>query len=181
MSEPTILDWHHATHASLAALDITFVAHVPDAGHAALIRLCETDAAMRVVTLTTEQDGIGVLGGAWSGGGRGALLMQSSGVGNCINALALATTCRIPLLLVVSMRGEWGEFIPWQVPMGQATPAVLRAMDVRVFRVDDTREVAPTVRAAGDFAFNTRQVCAVLLSQKMLGAKRFSEGDAGGP
>jgi len=103
-------------------------------------------------------------------------LIQSSGVGNCINALALPVICRVPFLTIVSMRGEWGEFIPWQVPMGLATPKVLAAMDVEVFRVSEEERVAETVSAAGSFAFNTRRSAAVLLSQQMLGAKQFKEG-----
>ena len=102
--------------------------------------------------------------------------MQSSGVGNTVNALSLAATCRIPLLTIVSMRGEWGEFVPWQVPMGQGTPGVLEAMDVRLFRVSEAAEVGETVEAAASLAFNTRQSAAVLLSQKLIGAKQFSEG-----
>ena len=74
------------------------------------------------------------------------------------------------------MRGEWGEFIPWQMPMGQGTPKVLEAMDVRVFRADYQSEVGDTVDAAAKLAFNTRQSAAVLLSQKMIGAKQFTEG-----
>ena len=102
--------------------------------------------------------------------------MQSSGVGNCINALALPNICRIPFLTIVSMRGEWGEFIPWQVPMGLGTPKVLEAMDVKTFRVDYENEVGDTVNAAANFAFNTRKSAAVLLSQKMIGAKQFKNG-----
>ena len=102
--------------------------------------------------------------------------MQSSGVGNCINALALPNICRIPFLTIVSMRGEWGEFIPWQVPMGQGTPKVLEAMDVKIFRVDYKKEVGITVDAAAKYAFNTRRSSAVLLSQKMIGAKEFKNG-----
>jgi len=126
--------------------------------------------------LTTEEEGVGVLSGAWAGGRKGVLLMQSSGVGNCINAIALPAIGRIPFLTIVSMRGEWGEFIPWQVPMGLGTPKVLEAMDVRIFRADYENEVGDTVAAAGNFAFNTRRSAAVLLSQKMLGAKQFKEG-----
>ena len=74
------------------------------------------------------------------------------------------------------MRGEWGEFIPWQVPMGLATPKVLEAMDVKTFRVDYQNEVGDTVNAAANFAFNTRKSAAVLLSQKMIGAKQFKNG-----
>jgi sulfopyruvate decarboxylase alpha subunit len=148
---------------------------VPDAGHTPLIKMCEAQNDIDVVTLTTEQDGVGLICGAWAGGRKGVLLMQSSGVGNCINALALPQIGRIPFVAIVSMRGEWGEFIPWQVPMGQGAPKALEAMDVRLFRADTKAEVGATVEAAVRFAFNTRQSAAVLLSQKMIGAKQFKE------
>ncbi|MGI9657368.1 MAG: phosphonopyruvate decarboxylase [Gaiellaceae bacterium] len=168
-------DWPAAIFDVLCAQDISLIAHVPDAGHAAVIERCQAAPTIDVVTLTTEEEGVGVVCGAWAGGRKGALLMQSSGVGNCINALALPQICRMPFLTLVTMRGEWGEFIPWQVPMGQATPAVLEAMDVRLFRVDRSDEVGETVEAATTFAFNTRQSAAVLLSQRLIGAKQFEE------
>ena len=170
------IDWHLDIFNVLREQDITLVAHVPDAGHTPLIERCEAHNEIDVVTLTTEQDGVGLLAGAWAGGRKGVLLMQSSGVGNCINAIALPIICRIPFLTIVSMRGEWGEFIPWQVPMGKGTPGVLKAMDVDVFRADYQQEVGYTVDAAAKFAFNTRRSAAVLLSQRMIGAKQFSEG-----
>lgn len=170
------INWHQDIFDVLRAQDISLVAHVPDAGHTPLIKMCEAQNDIDVVTLTTEQDGVGLMCGAWAGGRKGVLLMQSSGVGNCINALALPNICRIPFVTIVSMRGEWGEFIPWQVPMGQGTPKAIEAMDVRVFRADYTQEVGATVEAAVQFAFNTRQSAAVLLSQKMIGAKQFKEG-----
>ena len=157
-------DWRDDIYKVFKDLDITMVSHVPDAGHTPLINLCEKDNEIEVVTLTTEQDGVGLL------------LMQSSGVGNCINALALPNICRIPFLTLVSMRGEWGEFIPWQVPMGLGTPKVLEAMDVKIFRADYKEEVGSTVDAAARFAFNTNRSAAVLLSQKMIGAKQFKNG-----
>ena len=169
-------DWRNDIYEVFKKLDITLVSHIPDAGHTPLIELCENDNEIDVVTLTTEEEGIGVSCGAWAGGKKSALLMQSSGVGNCINALALPNICRIPLLQIVSMRGEWGEFIPWQVPMGQGTPKVLEAMDVNIYRVDYISEVGATVGAAGRYAFNTRKSSAVLLSQKMIGAKQFKNG-----
>jgi sulfopyruvate decarboxylase alpha subunit len=176
MTTANTIDWHQDIFNVLREQDISLIAHVPDAGHSPLIKMCEAQNDMDVVTLTTEEDGVGLLCGAWAGGRKGVLLMQSSGVGNCINALALPIICRIPFLTIVSMRGEWGEFIPWQVPMGQGTPKVLEAMDVRVFRADYQGEVGSTVDAAAKFAHNTRQSAAVLLSQRMIGAKQFKEG-----
>ena len=169
-------DWPEQLFQTLKRAGVRQVGYVPDAGHKRLIELCLADKEMRAVVLSTEEEGIGLAAGAWLGGERCALLLQSSGVGNCINALALPVICRIPFLTIVSMRGEWGEFIPWQVPMGKGTPAVLEAMDVNVFRADAKAEVGATVDAAANYAFNTRRSAAVLLSQKMIGAKQFKEG-----
>jgi len=176
VTDTNSIDWHKDIHDVLRVQEFSLVAHVPDAGHTRLIELCEATNEMDVVTLTTEEDGVGIICGAWAGGRKGVLLMQSSGVGNCGNALALPAICRIPFLTIVSMRGEWGEFIPWQVPMGQGTPGLLSAMDVRVFRADYQEQVGPTVEAAANLAYNTRQAAAVLLSQKMIGAKQFKAG-----
>src|SRR5580765_8133703 len=103
-------DWRDQTFAALKQAEIRQVAYVPDAGHSRLIELCRADPTMRAVTLTTEEEGIALAAGSWLGGQRAALLMQSSGVGNCINMLSLAKSCRFPLTLLVTMRGEWGEF-----------------------------------------------------------------------
>lgn len=170
------IDWHRGIFEVLRAQGFSLAAHVPDAGHAPLIRMCEASAEVDCVTLTTEEEGVGIVCGAWAGGRKGVLLMQSSGVGNCINALALPAICGIPFLTLVTMRGEWGEFIPWQLPMGQATPGVLRAMGMLVLRAERREEAAATVDAAAALAHNGRRSVAVLLSQQMIGAKVFEAG-----
>ena len=172
MTEDTS-NWRAEIFNVLQNQDIRQVCHVPDAGHAELIRRCEADNQMTVVSLTTEEDGVGLLCGAWLGGDRGVLLMQSSGVGNTINALAMPNVCRIPFVTIVSMRGEWGEFVPWQVPMGQATPAVFEAMGVLVLRADHPGEVRETVEAAIRLAYDSNRQVAVLLSQRLIGTKDF--------
>ncbi len=131
-----IRDWRDDIYDVFKELISSLVSRIPDAGHTPLIDLCEKDNEIDVVTLTTEEEGVGLSCGAYAGGRKSVLLMQSSGVGNCINALALPNIYRIPFLTLVSMRGEWGEFIPWQVPMGLGTPKVLEAMDVKIFRAD---------------------------------------------
>jgi len=146
---------------------------VPDAGHARLIERCKADNDIRDVVLSTEEEGIALAAGAWLGGQRSALLMQSSGVGNCINMLSLIQACRFPFLTIITMRGEWAEFNPWQVPMSQAVEPSLAACGVKVYRVDDPDEVAETVEAAADLAFNSDLSVAVLLSQKMIGRKKW--------
>ena len=150
------------------------VGYVPDAGHARLIQRCIADERIRDVVLTTEEEGIAMAAGAWLGGQRAALLMQSSGVGNCINMLSLTRICRFPLLLLVTMRGEWGEFNPWQVPMGSTTDAALKLCDVHVFRADHPDEVGETVAAALDMVFNGQLAVAVLLSQRLIGRKTWT-------
>ena len=149
------------------------VATIPDGGLTPLLQSCEAAADIRVVTLTTEEEGIGVTTGLWLGGQRGMIAMQSSGVGNCINALGLPAALRAPCLMLVTMRGQWGEFNPWQVPMGQGTQPVLTQMGVRCYPVDRAEEVGETFAAAADFAFDSRQACAVLVSQRVIGAKGF--------
>src|SRR5471030_904584 len=126
--------WPDAVHALFKAAHIRQVAIVPDAGHARLIELCEKDKSMRVVRLTTEEEGVALLAGAWLGGEKGVLLMQSSGVGNCINMLSLPLSTGFPLLMLVTMRGDHGEFNAAQIPMGNSTQAVLEATGVLVKR-----------------------------------------------
>ena len=162
-------DWRDAIFAALKAADIRQVGYVPDAGHARLIERCHADSDIRAVSLTTEEEGIALAAGAWLGGQRCALLMQSSGVGNCINMLSLAKACRFPL----TMRGEWAEFNPWQVAMGSKTQAALELMDVLVYRVEEASDAAETVAAALDIAFNGGLATAVLLSQRLIGAKKW--------
>jgi sulfopyruvate decarboxylase alpha subunit len=166
-------DWPDDIFAALQAAEIRQVGYVPDAGHTRLIELCQADPQIRAVSLTSEEEGIGLAAGAWLGGQRAALLMQSSGVGNCINLLSLAKSCRFPLLILVTMRGEWGEFNPWQVPMGTRTQAALELMDVLVYRVERPDDAGEIVAAALDIAFNGELAAAVLLSQRLIGAKRW--------
>ena len=114
--------WPLELYRVLKAAKLGQMAYVPDAGHTALIELLHADPDVACNVLTTEEEGIAIAAGAWLGGQRSVLLMQSSGVGNCINMLSLPVIMRaFPLLMLVTMRGEWAEFNPWQVPMSQAT------------------------------------------------------------
>ena len=166
--------WPEAIHQALGELGVRQVGYVPDAGHTRLIELCQADVSMRAVVLTTEEEGVALAAGAWLGGQRGVLLMQSSGVGNCVNMLSLNQSCRLPLLMLVTMRGEWGEFNPWQLPMGQAAAGVLELAGVIVERLDQAELAAATVAAAGRIAFEGQLPVAVLIGQRLIGAKSFS-------
>jgi sulfopyruvate decarboxylase alpha subunit len=165
--------WPDAIHGALGALAIRQVAYVPDAGHTRLIELCQADPGMRAVPLTTEEEGVALLAGAWLGGQRGVLLMQSSGVGNCINMLSLINGGRFPFLTLISMRGDFGEGNPWQFAMGEASQPVLEAMGVKCLRADTPAEALAAVSAALTMAFQAGRAVAVLFTQKLLGAKPF--------
>src|SRR4051795_8420231 len=159
------VNWQEDVFRVLKEHNVKHVVYVPDAGHSTAIRLAEEDKEIHAVVLTTEEEGIGYLAGAWLGGERGALLLQSSGVGNCINTLGLTACARFPLLMVVTMRGDWAEFNQWQNPMGQATEPALRLMGVMTWRADKSEEVAPLLRGAATMAFEGDSACAVLLGQ----------------
>ncbi|MBT5049414.1 MAG: phosphonopyruvate decarboxylase [Rhodospirillaceae bacterium] len=169
------LDWPSDVFRVLKESDVRQIAYVPDAGHTDLIKKCIADNVVRAVPLTAEQEGVAVLAGAWLGGEAGALLMQSSGVGNIINMLGMTNECRFPLLMLVTMRGEWGEFNPWQVPMGQATEKALQAAGVICHRVDNPAEIAETVEAAAKLAFQGGRMVAVLIGQRVVGFKDWTK------
>jgi sulfopyruvate decarboxylase alpha subunit len=169
------MNWPDQIFQKLREAEISQMVYVPDAGHARLIELCHQANDIKSTVLTTEEEGIGILAGAWLGGERGVLLMQSSGVGNCINTLSLAKVCGFPLVMIVTMRGQWGETNPWQVPMGQITADNLRLAGAVVYEVNDPELAAPAVEAAARIAFNGGLTAAVLLSQRMLGTKLFKD------
>jgi sulfopyruvate decarboxylase alpha subunit len=150
---------------------------VPDAGHKFLINRSIEDPDVHSVSLTTEEEGVALCAGAHLGGARGVLLMQSSGVGNCVNFFSLMKHGRFPLLTLVSMRGDFGEGNPWQIPMGQATQPVLEASGITCLRAEREDEVMDTMNAACTMVYQSEAQIAVLLTQKLLGAKAFSTGD----
>lgn len=175
MNEPQAAParWQDELYNLLRRHNITQFAYVPDAGHRILIDRSLADPGVRSVALTTEEEGVALLAGADLGGARGVLLMQSSGTGNCVNLLSLIKGGRFPFLTLVSMRGDFGEGNPWQFPMGQAVEPVLSAMGVICLRIERPEEVVPTVSAALTMVFQSGNAVAVLLTQKLLGAKQF--------
>jgi sulfopyruvate decarboxylase alpha subunit len=169
----TQMGWQHELYDLLRQNGIKQFAYVPDAGHSILIGRSLADPDVHSVALTTEEEGVALLAGADLGGARGVLLMQSSGVGNCINMLSLIKGARFPFLTLVSMRGDFGEGNPWQFPMGQATQRVLEAMGVICLRIERPEDVTATMNAALTMVFKSGQAVAVLLSQQLIGAKPF--------
>ena len=168
-------DWPQEVHRELAAAGVRVVGYVPDAGHKRLIELCHGERSMRAVPLSTEEEGIGLAAGAWLGGQKSVLLMQSSGVGNLVNVLGMIKVCRFPLAMIITMRGEQGEFNPWQVPMGENTARVLETMSVAVRQAGDAQTVAAHVHTAIGLAYETQGAQAVLIAQRVIGIKSFQE------
>jgi sulfopyruvate decarboxylase alpha subunit len=165
--------WPDFIHAHFKRVGVRQVGYVPDAGHSRLIRLCKEDNEIADVALTTEEEGVGLVAGAHLGGQRAALLMQSSGVGNCVNMFALLRNCGFPCLLLVTMRGEYAEFNPWQVPMGSITEDCLKLCGFVTHRIERADEVDDIVGAAADMAFDGKLAVAVLLSQRLIGRKQW--------
>ena len=167
------ISWPEQLHRQLRNAGVNHAAYVPDAGHSRLIELVRDDPGIIANVLTTEEEGIAIAAGAWLGGMRSILLMQSSGIGNCINMLSLPVIGRFPLLMLVTMRGEWAEFNPWQIPMGRATESVLAAMGVQVMRANTADDLLETVEAGAALAFEADQQIAVIIGQRLLGRKKW--------
>jgi sulfopyruvate decarboxylase alpha subunit len=166
--------WSDAIYAHFRRVGVRQVGYVPDAGHSRLITLCCDDPDIADVVLTTEEEGVGLVAGAALGGQRAALLMQSSGVGNCINMFSLLRNCAFPCVILVTMRGEFGEFNPWQVPMGTITGDVLRLAGFLTYRIESPDDVGEIVGAGCDMAFNGNLQVAMLLSQRLIGPKQWT-------
>lgn len=165
--------WQEAVFKVLKEGGVDQIAYVPDAGHSHVIRCAIADPEIEDVVLTTEEEGVALVSGAWLGGKRSVLLMQSSGVGNCINMFSLLQAADFPFFTLVTMRGEYAEFNPWQGPMGKATQAALELMGIHVLRVSHPDEVEEIVGAGLDAAFGAGEKVAVLLGQSLIGRKKW--------
>jgi len=165
--------WPYELYRLLKEAGVTQLSYVPDAGHKVLINLSLADPDMHSIPLTSEEEGVAMAAGADLGGQKHVLLMQSSGAGNCINMLSLPRLGKFPFLTLLSMRGDFGEGNPWQMPMGKSVQPVLEACDVVCLKVERPEDVIPTVEAALTMAFQSHESVAVLLGQKLIGAKKF--------
>ncbi|MGG5823663.1 phosphonopyruvate decarboxylase [Falsiroseomonas sp. HW251] len=168
--DAALAPWKLALHDALRAIGIGIgmIAYVPDEGTGSLIPRLEADPAFQVTSVTREEEGVGILTGARLGGTRGVLLIQASGVGNSLNALAsVNVACKIPVLLVIGERGGLGEFNPCQVPGGRATRAMLEAIGIQCFRVDSAAAMRSTMEGAATLCFSGQLPVAVILGNMM--------------
>ncbi len=116
---------------ALKEAGVNLVTSVPCVNLKALLDLIESDDEITHIPVTREEEGIGICAGAYLGGASPAIIMQNSGLGNSINALAsLNLLYRMPLLMILSHRGDLGERISAQVPMGQLTPRLLDSLGI---------------------------------------------------
>ena len=168
-------EWGDDIFTAFKEAGIHQVAYVPDAGHKRLINACIADNDIEAISLTTEEEGIAVSAGAWLGGKKCVMLMQSSGVGNCINMLSLIETCRFPFVAFVTMRGEWHEFNPWQMPMGTTTKTALETAGVLVDEVDNPDDVGAMTANTLHRAFVGQHSSALLLGQRLVPIKTFGK------
>ena len=173
--DQAIRPWQRDIHSAFKSANIRHVSYVPDGGHQGLIHLCSNDPEIGTTVLTTEEEGVALAAGLNLGGTRNVLLMQSSGVGNCLNIFTIAENCRLPLVLLVTMRGEFAEFVPWQIPMGKRAGAALELMGFDVFRADDASLVGDICAGAIDQAYYSNRSVVVLLSQRLIGRKNWSK------
>jgi sulfopyruvate decarboxylase alpha subunit len=167
--------WQESIFKVLKDGGVRQIAYVPDAGHSHVIRAAIADPEIQDIVLTTEEEGVALVCGAWLGGQRAVLLMQSSGVGNCVNMFSLLRSAGFPFFTLVTMRGEYAEFNPWQRPMGRATQGALELMGITVLRASDPGEVEELVSAGLDAAFEAGEQVAVLLGQRLIGRKKWGQ------
>ena len=168
-------EWAEDVYDVLVSAGVRQAAYVPDMGLKRLIELCRAAESMTAVPLTTEEEGLALLCGAWMGGDRGVLMMQSSGVGNCLNMLSLTKACEIPLLMIVTMRGQYKEFNSWQMPMGQNAQEILKLAGVTARMIDEMDAVAPAVADAAEEVFAENACIAVMVHQKLMPVKTFGK------
>ena len=173
MQAPDRETWSKLVFDKLVEADVTLFSYVPDFVNTDIIKMADEHNETRTVLLTSEEEGVAVCAGVDLVGQRGVVCMQSSGVGNCPNYLSLVKGGRFPMLMIVTMRGDYGEENHWQYPMGQAVIPILEAMGVLIIEVDREDELEHATEAAISAAYTGGQGVALVFTQKFLGAKAF--------
>jgi len=165
--------WAKHVAGALRRTGIDLFATVPDYIVSQVLEHLWADAGCRVVTVCREEEGVGLLAGAFLAGQRGALLMQNSGLGNCVNTLgSLCAASQIPVVLVISHRGDLGEFNPAQVPVGQATERILDALDIRHVMPRSVGELEAQVDGLVKLAYTRQLPVALILPPELTGGKQ---------
>ena len=167
------VDWAAGVHRVFQDAGVSLAAYVPDGGLKDIIRHCDEDPDIRAIPLTNEREGPCLMAGAWLGGERSVLLMQGSGVGNCMNNFGITIAGNFPLLTIVTLRGSWGEGNPWMLYQGRTVARMFDLAGFMVNVVERAEDVEDAVGAAAQTAFNASGRMAIILSQRVTGAKKF--------
>lgn len=166
------MSWPEIVIQSLKDHEVNIIAYVPDVVTWRILSKLENDPYFRVVPAAREEEAMGIIAGAYAAKKRGAVFMQSSGLGNCINALgSMCIPWRIPLPFFISMRGESGEFNPAQMPMGRAVRPILEALGLRYFTLNQREGLEKVVTEAMDQCYSHLLPVGVLLSTALTGGK----------
>lgn len=165
------MEWAHEVADALVAGGVRAAAYVPDSRlDRVLRRLAAAGVALR--SLTREEECVGYVAGQRVADARAAVLMQSSGLGNALNAIgSLAVPYRLGVPLVVTMRGTLGERNPSQVPMGRAAPALLGALGVQSFALRRPEDARAYTEGVLRLAFAARETAALLLEPELGGGR----------
>jgi sulfopyruvate decarboxylase subunit alpha len=164
--------WARTILDSFKSEDIRNLVFLPDTVMGRLLALAEEDEFFRLVGVHREEEAVGILTGMFLGGQRGAMLIQSSGLGNTLNALgSLAMAYRIPFPLLVSLRGELGEFNPAQLHMGRAVPGCLDALTIQHVTLRSESNLDTIVAGALKTCYTAEEPFGVLLSAQLTGWK----------
>ncbi|HEY0754357.1 MAG TPA: thiamine pyrophosphate-binding protein [Ktedonobacteraceae bacterium] len=166
---PVSVAHSRAIYDALKACDVRIVSALPETWLVHLIRMAEEDPEMTLVRLAKEEEGIGISAGAHLAGVNSALLMQNHGFLAAINPLvSLAFLYKIPLLMLISYRGHWGEKDPWQMQGGLATEPILRALNIPTWHLTNPAEVAWRIKDAQALAHAALHPVAVLLERELM-------------
>jgi sulfopyruvate decarboxylase alpha subunit len=173
-SQARATTWHDIVLATLKANDVRLVVYVPDRVFTPLIKGIHADPFFTAFAATREEEALGIITGAWMGGLRGAVLMQTSGFGTIPNALAsLVVPCQIPALIFVSERGTLGEFNLGQALVCKTMRPVLNSLAVENITITRQDELAFTIDRSIKQAVATQAPVTFILSPLLTGGKVF--------
>jgi sulfopyruvate decarboxylase alpha subunit len=171
-----IIPWHEIVQATLKANDVRLITYVPDRVLTPLIKAVHADPFFTAFATTREEEALGIVSGAWMGGLRGAVLMQTSGFATIPNALAsLAVPCQIPLIMIVSERGTLGEFNLGQSLVCRTMRPVLESLAMEHHTITRHDELEFTVDRSIKQAVATQAPVALILSPLLTGGKVFGK------
>ena len=166
------MNWAETIVKALKDWDTSMIVYVPDISIHQVTSLIEADPFFHLVSATREEEAIGIAAGAYAVGRNSAVFMQSSGFGNCVNALAsLCIPCRTPIPLFINLRGGVGEFNIAQVTMGRTTRPILDLLGLIHFTLDDEYKMDRLLDGALKLCHAGRQPVAICMTQLLHGGK----------